>query len=598
MLRVGYRPAVWRRQPGRTRSRARHAARHADSADTPGRSASHLFRASLLTASKIGSGVDTKGHGGYIVLAPSHVEADQQGDAGGYAVETAVPIAPLPECIARLAHASREHRAASDGIEPDAPQNIDRFRQMLKHRAGAIEGQGGDSWTFEVACLGHDFGLSEGATAECMRQWNREKCIPPWSDDELCLKVTNAFEYSQNAWGCDAQPAPSAIYAGVDLSEFDEPETKTKRSAFHVFSYEEFSQFMPQSWAIEPLFTERSLVLFPGRYSSFKTFALLDLSHGIAPARIRSSRSMEKGRSCSQPVRRPTRWRGSAGAPFATIAILTRTREIPFYLVKAVPVLAERDQREEFIGQIELALGSESSAIFLDTAAKAMRGQDQNSATDVGLLAQAAEMLRDHFDCTVGFTHHAGWQNTGRGKGATTFYDDFDHVLFFAHDEATGVVTIEDQKSRDEIKHTHAFRPKVLPVPDLVGATSVVIDWLDDVPAKSTLPAKDAAKASRRARIVQQVEAALDELECFPGGSREWRSVDRSGGIEGHFLAEHIIRAQWRSHLVGSGLTFATMSEADRVLMGRGNCGPHTRTQGQLEAARWLSRRVLFRPAK
>ena len=79
----------------------------------------------------------------------------------------------------------------------DNAQAIALFRDSLSTYPIAIEDDGGDATTYQLACLGRDFGLSPARLLKEILPWN-ERCLPPWSESELKLKIKNAYEYAQN----------------------------------------------------------------------------------------------------------------------------------------------------------------------------------------------------------------------------------------------------------------------------------------------------------------------------------------------------------------------------------------------------------------
>ena len=175
----------------------------------------HLyFKGSLPpSASKIGPNVDTRGRNSYVLAPPSRT-AD-----GEYEVVKDVEVAPLPQWVSDLAGRTRE-KAKSAGVEQDLPGNIARatlfIENLVKRGDVAVEGQGGDNRTLEVAFRCRDLGLSEERTFDLM--WSRfnPHCRPKWSYDGLQQKVSNAYAYGKNEPGAYALPAPDAIWPALD----------------------------------------------------------------------------------------------------------------------------------------------------------------------------------------------------------------------------------------------------------------------------------------------------------------------------------------------------------------------------------------------
>lgn len=82
----------------------------------------------------------------------------------------------------------------------DSDTNMILTRQVLEGHPPAIEGQHGDETTYQAAALCRDNGVSPEVALELLEEYNA-RCEPPWSIDDLALKVKNAYRYGQNAIG-------------------------------------------------------------------------------------------------------------------------------------------------------------------------------------------------------------------------------------------------------------------------------------------------------------------------------------------------------------------------------------------------------------
>jgi len=97
---------------------------------------------------------------------------------------------------------SKETKPIKD-CQDDKKQVVDRYIDILKHCPPAIEGDGGDLTTYQVACKGRDLGLSENKTFELLEKYYNHRCRPPWTIKELKEKVTNAYAYAAGDIGND-----------------------------------------------------------------------------------------------------------------------------------------------------------------------------------------------------------------------------------------------------------------------------------------------------------------------------------------------------------------------------------------------------------
>jgi hypothetical protein len=145
------------------------------------------------TASRLGDGVDTRGWHGYLVAPGSRVTA---GEYTWVRPPGSVPMATVPaELLARvLASKEKPKLQVAEGVELDRPEAIESATKWLQdHAPEAHEGCGGDLTTYRVACNVKDFGISQDMCLDLLAEhWNDQKAAPPWSIDELEVKVENA----------------------------------------------------------------------------------------------------------------------------------------------------------------------------------------------------------------------------------------------------------------------------------------------------------------------------------------------------------------------------------------------------------------------
>lgn len=152
-------------------------------------------------------GIDVRGANGYVVGPGSHLKTPAYKGAGhDYKVLVDEPIADAPDWILNYFRGSsrKDPRHDQPVIELDLQENIDHAIEWLKYRDPAIEGQGGDDWTFETICCVRDFGLSEGEIFRVLNLGWNERCDPPWGDAELEGKIHNSQSYAQNRPGVEA----------------------------------------------------------------------------------------------------------------------------------------------------------------------------------------------------------------------------------------------------------------------------------------------------------------------------------------------------------------------------------------------------------
>ena len=149
---------------------------------------------------KLAPGLDVRANGGYVVGVGSIINGKPYrwlSNGVGKAVE-------CPKWLLEKARHARPvgKRIANQVVELDLDDAIARAVFYLGNEAkAAIEGAGGDHTTFQVAANIKDYGISESrCVALMLDHWN-DRCSPPWSPDELQVKVSNAYRYGVESVG-------------------------------------------------------------------------------------------------------------------------------------------------------------------------------------------------------------------------------------------------------------------------------------------------------------------------------------------------------------------------------------------------------------
>jgi hypothetical protein len=167
----------------------------------------------------LGNGLDIRSLGGYVIGPGSVI------DGRTYEIAHKVPIAQAPQwLIDRLGTAKAREEAQPASLPGTDPgRAAQRASQWLASYAPvATEGAGGDAETFKVAARLKDLGCDADQALELMAPWN-DRCLPPWTQEELETKVRNAFKYGKDPQGI---VAPEAVFPPIEepSSSVKEPE--------------------------------------------------------------------------------------------------------------------------------------------------------------------------------------------------------------------------------------------------------------------------------------------------------------------------------------------------------------------------------------
>ena len=166
--------------------------------------------------SVLGPGLDIRSRGGYIVGAGSEINGKK------YTINKAA-IAKAPAWIVKKCKETKKAEPKKKKPRKTVAQRaaVARGKDYLLNSAQvAVEGSGGDQTTFIVASRLKDLGVSEGYCLDLMLDnWN-DNCQPPWTPDDLKLKIENAYAYGQNVAGSDS---PEADFEPINEDERNDP---------------------------------------------------------------------------------------------------------------------------------------------------------------------------------------------------------------------------------------------------------------------------------------------------------------------------------------------------------------------------------------
>lgn len=383
--------------------------------ETP-RGGRHLYFSGTAPSSvqKLGPKIDTRGVGGYVVF---------QGP--GYRLIRDVAVAPLPAWIVPALNVSKsEHKAAVETL--DLPVNLRRAERFLAARAPAIEGQGGDDWTFKTACAVLDLAVSPEMALGLMLDWN-ERCIPPWSEDELDIKLSNAASYQQNepgAWGVSSGTERFASYTSPVMDAEPVPE---ENSRFRLWSVDEALERPEPAFLLPGILPAIGLCPIVGPPDNGKTFIALDMALHVASGLA----------GWGRPESRPRDVVFYSGEGFDDVVhnrVMAWCKAHDFdksalklhFLENFANVLDDGDL-DAMVAAI-IAKGLKPAMIVIDTYSRALTEAmlDENSAKEVNQWVKAAEGIKRGFRCAVVPIHHTGKDPANGGRGSNALYASSD----------------------------------------------------------------------------------------------------------------------------------------------------------------------------
>jgi hypothetical protein len=367
-----------------------------------------------------GPGIDIRSTGGYVVGVGSTTPA------GGYDWVYDTPLADAPLWLLDALGRAQERQPAPPIPDAD-PATVERAVAWLAGREGAVEGQGGDAWTFGTAAFLRDFGLSPRQAYEALLEWNA-KCSPPWGLDDLWQKVVNAYAYADGPPGAKAVTADDFpdIVQEKPLSTTGEQAPKVDRRIPVAMGTIAAGPSTVSPYIVKGLLYKRAYAMIYGAPGEGKTFVALDIAYHIAAGREWMGRRVRQGLTLYVGF--------EAYGGLANRARALRRKyqaDAPLYFVGGGFDLRTAEGRRAF-GEILAALPEKPVLIVYDTFAYALAGGDENSSQDVGTFNSAVQALIEATGACVLLVHHTGKDANKGARGSSALPAAIDTELAIA----------------------------------------------------------------------------------------------------------------------------------------------------------------------
>jgi hypothetical protein len=175
---------------------------------TPSGTIHLIYRAPFAianSASKVGIGLDIRGHHGYVVGAGSLI------DGKAYSVLVDHPIADAPNWLIEAAEAFNEGKSHAQEIAVDIDSNIawERGKELL-NALPLVESGVRNVEAYKVANKLKDEGVNQNDSFALMLEY--WKCEPLLEYEELAQAVRSAFTYGKEAQG---SKSPEAVFGNL-----------------------------------------------------------------------------------------------------------------------------------------------------------------------------------------------------------------------------------------------------------------------------------------------------------------------------------------------------------------------------------------------
>ena len=292
-------------------------------------------------------------------------------------------------------------------------EKIDRAKKYLEKVPGAIAGQAGDTWTFRIACiLVAGFDLQQKDALAVLRDWNK-KCSPPWEEEELEQKLTNAVLYAGEPKG------------NKNKMRADQLGVKTVYG-FEAIPLKDFllKDFGSLNAFVSNLLFAGGLSLLSSKPKTGKTSILKHLALCLARGENFLNRSSTKTKvlffALEENAKKLQEAFKEMSASDEDILIITRR--------------PKQDVREAFI---EIVKKHSPCFIIVDTLGKLERIEDFNSYSEVSSTIAEYESLARETNSHILLSHHLskGDKDSEDGiLGSTALFGAVDTAIFLRKD--------------------------------------------------------------------------------------------------------------------------------------------------------------------
>ena len=244
-----------------------------------------------------------------------------------------------------------------------------------------------------------------------------------------------------------------------------------------MFTRADRVEVTPVPWLIEGWLPEDAVVGVVGASGSMKTFLVGGMACSVTTGTPWNGCKVKRGpvfilagEGINGLRKRIEGWATHSNVPINGASL---------YLADRLPRL-DHVTTEGILNAVE-GLRDESehdpALVIIDTVARAISG-DENSSTDMGLLIECADLIRERYTgCTVLLVHHTGHNNNGRARGSSAFYAALDSEILMKP-LRSGEVQAHATKCKDWAPpRPLQFKPTsvTITVPGLTEPTSTLV---------------------------------------------------------------------------------------------------------------------------
>lgn len=229
--------------------------------------------------------------------------------------------------------------------------------------------------------------------------------------------------------------------------------------------------------------------------------------------------------------------------------------DVPATLIEQESIIALEDSISTICEEIDEQL----KLLIIDTLHRNMGG-DENSASDVSLMLNNLDKLRNKFKCTILLVHHTGHSETGRARGSSSLRAAMD--MEYKIQTKNDLTTMTCTKSKDfEEPKTLRFEPLKIETGDLDEAGNPISSLvLEQTEASGFVFESKLTQAQQT--VLSALEDALDE-NGLPPNDVVRTNLEKLGYLDEELPKKVVHKACWREQALRILKVNAKSNESD-----------------------------------
>ncbi len=468
--------------------------------------------------------IETRGEGGYVVLAPSNGKVHPTGRpyvlrSGGFA---SIPIL-TPDERADLHNLARAFHEAPPKVQP-APPGPPRpapsgdlrpgddytarttWRELLEAHGWTAIGEQGEHtlWRrpgkrFGISATTNHAGsdllwvFSTSTRLEAGRSYDRfgaYAVLEHGGDQRAAARALAAKGYGTPArtpvnghTRLDAPHGQTTQGARQNGATAPPEDKQEPRPAFVLLDDVEVLNRPAPPYLVDGRIVAGSFGATWGESGGYKTFLMLDCACSVASGRDWLGARIVRPGPVVYVVGEGAGGIGARLAAWKTARGFPLNERIGFFLVPSPVYLMFRDNVTDFLAALA---GATPALIVFDTMARCMAGGDENSAADIGTMVNHCDLIRERTGAAVWLVHHST-KNGGSERGSSALRGACDTM--FSMSKADDLVTLACDKQKD----AEPFESIPLHLTPVEGTSSCVLR-----PASQVIACGDLTANQRR----------------------------------------------------------------------------------------------------